>query len=238
MTSMAARLAGALLAASLVTACSDTGGDTGSGAAGADGTTTGSGTASGSATVDPNLAYGLEVPAGVQLTPQGSTLEVGDTATVAWQPWGARAGKVGVLSIRVTKLRQATLKDFRGFTLDERSRTSTPYYVGVSVTNEGATDLSLVQIPLYVLDGNNTLLEQSGFTSRFKPCESKPLPKPFRPGARVSTCLVYLAYERGSLEGVTFRPTQEYAPITWTGAVEKPARKQDQRKGTAAPSPS
>ena len=32
-------------------------------------------------------------------------------------------------------------------------------------------------------------------------------------------CLVYLAPERGKLTAVSFRPTQEFDPITWTGKV-------------------
>ncbi len=49
----------------------------------------------------------LPVPDGVELTPQGKHLEVGDTATVAYEP---RQDEVGVLDLDVTKLEQTTVK--------------------------------------------------------------------------------------------------------------------------------
>ena len=35
-------------------------------------------------------------------------------------------------------------------------------------------------------------------------------------------CLVFLAPNKGDLTAVSFRPTQDYDPITWTGELEKP----------------
>jgi hypothetical protein len=39
----------------------------------------------------------------------------------------------------------------------------------------------------------------------------------------VNTCLVYLSPKRGALESVSYRPSQEFNPITWTGTITKPA---------------
>ena len=38
----------------------------------------------------------------------------------------------------------------------------------------------------------------------------------------MKVCLVFLAPKKGDLTAVSFRPTQEYDPITWTGDLEKP----------------
>src|SRR5262245_50469426 len=54
-------------------------------------------------TIDPNEAYGLAVPPGVQLTPLGSNLRLGQPANVAWRP---KRDTVGVLTIVVSRLRQ------------------------------------------------------------------------------------------------------------------------------------
>ena len=54
----------------------------------------------------------LPVPDGVELTEQGSALEVGDSATVAYQP---NQKDVGVLDITVTDLRKTSFKEsFQG----------------------------------------------------------------------------------------------------------------------------
>jgi hypothetical protein len=38
----------------------------------------------------------------------------------------------------------------------------------------------------------------------------------------VKVCLVFLAPKKGDLTAVSFRPTQEFDPITWTGELQKP----------------
>ncbi len=184
-----------------------------------------SGSASASVSASPAEPY-LPVPAGVTLTDPGTELSVGDDAVVAFEP---RQKKVGVLDITVTKLEQTTFKkSFQGWKLDATTRRSTPYFVQVRVENVGDSELGRTPIPLYVVDGNNTLIEASTFASTFRPCPSKPLPQEFAPGDRTKACLVFLAPDQGELTSVTFRPTQQFNPITWIGEIEKLGEK----KGT------
>jgi hypothetical protein len=226
MSSRGLRLAGVVvLAAATGLALTGCGGDK---SADSDPTSTGSssGSSPGSPTytetVDPNEAYGLNLPTGVQLTPLGSDLKVGQTARVAWQP---DKKTVGVLAVKVTKLRQGTLKDFAGFTLDDRTKQSTPYYVDAKVRNIGISDLSGVPTPLYLVDGHDVLVAASTFQSTFKPCAAQPLPEKFKEGATTRVCLVFIAANHGTLKAVSFRPTQDYAPIDWTGSVVKSTKK-------------
>jgi hypothetical protein len=179
-------------------------------------------------TVDPNEAYGLDLPEGVQLTRLGSELKVGQTARVAWQP---DKKTVGVIAVTVTRLRRGTLKDFAGFTLDDRTRQSTPYYVDARVRNIGKSDLGGVPTPLYLVDGHDVLVGASTFQSTFKPCAAKPLPDKFKTGASAKVCMVFIAANHGTLKAVSFRPTQDYAPIDWTGTVVKPTKKPTKNKG-------
>jgi hypothetical protein len=174
-------------------------------------------TKSGSA--DPNLAYGLDLPAGVHLTPLGSRLKVGETARIAWKP---DKNTVGVLAVTVTELRQGRLEDFDDFILDEEAKQSTPYYVDAEVENIGESDLGRVSPPLFLLNGKDVLVKASKFRSAFAPCAAKPLPKKFKPEASTEVCLVYLVAKHGTLRAVTFRPRPEYEPISWTGTVTKP----------------
>ena len=88
--------------------------------------------------------------------------------------------------------------------------------------NVGEGDVGGVGVPLWGVNAANTLLPAVNFTTSFKPCPSKPLPKKFATGATLSTCLVYLSPDHGTLEAVSFRPSQEFNPITWTGDHRRP----------------
>jgi len=74
------------------------------------------------------------------------------------------------------------------------------------------------------VNGDNTLLPAVNFTTAFGPCESKPLPKKFKGGDSVDTCLVYLSPNKGTLEAVSFRPDQAFDPIEWHGEVKPPKK--------------
>ncbi|CAB4706979.1 MAG: hypothetical protein F2667_06505 [Actinobacteria bacterium] len=161
----------------------------------------------------------LDVPEGTELTGQGAALGIGDPAVVAWQP---KQSLVGVLDITVDRVELTTFKkSFQGWKLDEQAKASTPYFVHATIENVGDTDLSGQQVPLYIVDGTNTLIEASSFVSTFEPCPSKPLPEGFEPGESADVCLVYLAPDAGTLEAVSFRPTEDFNPITWTGDISK-----------------
>lgn len=167
---------------------------------------------------------------GVELTPQGSELAVGDAAKVAYEP---RQGLVAVLEIKVTRLEKTTFKkSFVGWDLNAQDRKSTPYFVRSTITNLGTTQLGGRPVPLYIVDGNNALLEATPFASEFPPCTPGAFPKKFGPGKSVKVCTVYLARDKGDLVAVSFRPMQEYDPITWTGDIKTPRPpKKDKDKG-------
>jgi hypothetical protein len=175
-----------------------------------------------SATDGPSASAGpyLPVPDGVELTAQGSQLTVGNTATVAYE---VKQGVVGVLDIKITRLEKTSFKkSFVGWDLDQGQKHANPYFVRVTVTNRGDTDLGGRRAPLYIVDGENTLVESTSFASSFEACEPGTFPKKFKTGKKTKVCLVYLAPRKGDLVAVSFRPTQEFDPITWTGQLEKP----------------
>jgi hypothetical protein len=174
---------------------------------------------SGSASPSPSST--VKVPSGVDLTDQGSKLTFGDSAKVIFEPSKNRGS---VLQLTVRKVQQGTLKDFTGFILDDAyKKKASYYYASVTVKNVGESNVGGVPVPLWGVNDANTLLPAVNFTTSFKKCPSQPLPKAFGPGKSVSTCLVYLAPNHGKLQGVSYRPSQEYDPITWTGTIEKPA---------------
>lgn len=173
-------------------------------------------------------------PAGVSLTEPGTALDLGDTATVAFPIEG---DDVGVLKVRVDALTEVTAREFRGWLSPQALEQSRPYFVEMTLANAGETRLGGHDVPVHLLDDNGTLAPPWAFDGRFKPCQSGPLPRKFGPGDRATTCLVYLAPMRGTVESMAFVPDAEAEPITWTGKVATPkepagkGREKDRSKG-------
>ena len=237
MTTSARALGAALvctLALSTLVACGGNASDAARSSSGSSGGTTTAGGASdpagdgGTTPVSGGPTPYLPVPDGVVLTDQGSEMGVGESATVAFRP---RQEQVGVLKMTVRKLQKADIKALKDWQLDRAGRTSSLYYVTVSVKNRGTSDLGGRRIPLYVMDARNTLVESNAFRSTFAPCPSKALPQPFGPGQASTVCLVYLVPKHGKLVNATFRPTEDFNPITWVGQVSvvKPPKKKRQK---------
>ena len=162
------------------------------------------------------------VPRGVELTAQGSSLRFGEPARVIFE---SRRNRGTVLSLVVRSVRKGRLEDFDGFILDDRYKQKASYfYATVTVRNVGRGDVGGVAVPLWGVDRDKTLLPPVTFTTRFTPCPTRQLPARFRRGAALTTCLVFLSPDKGGLSGVSYRPSQEFDPVTWTGAI-RPARK-------------
>ena len=171
-------------------------------------------TASGSSS--PSTA--VDVPAGVELTEPGTVLDLGEAATVPAEP-DQNTGTV--LEITVERIARASIRDFSSFVLNERTKKSRPYYVDVVVKNLGPDDVGGTGVPLFGMDGTNTLIGPSAFTTPFEPCASTPLPDTFGTGDRARRCLVFLAPDHGTIDTVSFRPDQRVGGITWTGPVSR-----------------
>ncbi len=173
-----------------------------------------------SAASSPSPSSTVAVPDGVELTDQGSKLSYGDQATVIYE---SAQGPGTVLQLTVKSVRKGSLADFKGFILDDAyKQKASYYYANVSVKNLGEGDVGGIVVPLWGVNAANTLLPPVNFTTSFKPCPSKPLPAKFATGASLSTCLVFLSPDRGTLEAVSYRPSQEFNPITWTGDLTTP----------------
>jgi hypothetical protein len=172
-----------------------------------------------------------EAPEGEEVTAPGTQLAFGDTATVEHEAEGRSA----LLDITVESAVQGALSDFAGFDLDDPyKKRGHYYYVRVSVENSGDKRFGDVPVPLWGISGENTLLQAVAFKSAFKKCPTEPLPAGFKPGDTFKTCLVYLSPNKGALEGVSYRPTEEFVPIEWRGDVkmlpEKKGKKGEKAK--------
>ena len=179
-------------------------------------------------TETPSATPSDEETAADEVTPEGAQLAFGEKATVEHE----QKGGTRTLGLAVQSAKQGALADFSGFDMDDPYRKKANYYyVRVEVENAGEERISGGEVPLWGISGENTLLPVVKFTSSFKKCPTETLPKRFKPGQTFKTCLVYLSPDKGSLEGVSYRPTEEFVPIEWHGDVETLPKKKGKKKG-------
>jgi hypothetical protein len=174
----------------------------------------------------PSSSPAVETPEGVEATDPGTQLRFGQKAVV-----DHRVRKQGtMLELTVESARQGLLKDFAGFNLsDPYQRNANYYYVRVAVKNVGEAPLNRVEVPLWGISGDNTLLPAVQFKSSFDKCPTQPTPAKFGPGKAHQTCLVFLSPNKGTLEGVSYRPEVSFDPIEWRGQVRTPVTRPAQK---------
>lgn len=220
---------GALLLVGTASACGGSSGDSSDG---------GRPSPSAASSTSAPAAY-PSVPGGVSLTAPGTSLQLGQSATVAWKP---TQDVVGALDVSVQAMSSTTFQQsFKGWELDDATKANAPYFVTATVRNVGTTDLGGRPVPLYGAAASGALIEPSTFAADFKPCSPGVLPAPFPAGATADVCLVYLVPGGGALQGVSFRPTQTFKPITWTGTVTPLSKGKKHRKhagGSSSPAAS
>jgi hypothetical protein len=176
-----------------------------------------------------DLPHGnVDVPAGVTLTKAGTALKFGEPAVVAYEPNTKRSS---VLSMTVDSVQHGKISAFAGYELNDRAKSSSPYYARFTVKNVGTGDLSRMAVPLFAVSDSNALVQPSTFNNDFKPCPSKPLPADFGANKSYRGCLVYMVPDRGSLTEMSYRPLQAFEPITWKGTIQPAAKaKKDSKK--------
>ena len=155
-------------------------------------------------------------------TDPGTDLGFGEEATVVWQP---EADVAGVLDLTVEAVAEQRQSVFDGWVRDDVMAASRPYFVTVTLTNSGETDLGGQEVPLYLRDDNGALGAPWTIGGDFTACQSGPLPTPFAAGTETEMCLVYLAPDGAKVRDLVFEPTEGYDPITWSGDVTRPEKK-------------
>lgn len=155
----------------------------------------------------------VAVPAGVTLTDPGSSLDLGQPASVVY---AAGPQRVSVLTVTVHKIVAGSMKkDFKNFVLSPRELKSTPYYVTATVHNAGPGKLGGAKVPLYGFDSTNTYFPASPIVGDLDMCGGGPLPESFGPKATEQTCQVFLVGKGATLDAVELRPVEGFEPIRW-----------------------
>lgn len=156
---------------------------------------------------------GFDVPAGVTLTKGGTVLTEDKSASVIYQVGSAAASAI---TVTVTQVKKGDIKDFRFFSLDDETKQASPFYVNVTVKNEGPAGLGGAALPIYAHDSSNTIFPPNELVGKFKPCPNPSLPKTFLPGSSADLCLVYLVPKGKALQSVDLQTGSAKDAITWT----------------------
>ena len=160
-----------------------------------------------------DVPNGFDVPAGVTITKGGSTLELGKPASVVYQ---VEEGAASVVTVAVDGVRKGDIKkDFTFFSIDEKAKTSTPYYVRISVENNGPSGLGGVTIPVLAHTASNTVFPPSELVGTFKPCPNAALPKSFLESSKADLCLVFLLPKGEKLSTIDLQTGKEADAIHW-----------------------
>jgi hypothetical protein len=160
-----------------------------------------------------DVPKGFEVPAGVTITKGGSTLDIGRPASVVYRvdEKASSAVTVTVKGVRTGNIK----KDFTFFSLDKKLKASTPYYVRLSVVNEGPSGLGGVAIPVLAHTRSNTVFPPNELVGTFKRCPNPALPESFLEGSKADLCLVFLLPKGEKLQTIDLQTGTEDDAIHW-----------------------
>ena len=160
----------------------------------------------------PALPKGFDVPPGVTLTAPGTTLATGEPASVVLE---LDEGSASAVTVTVREVRKGSIKDFRFFSLDAASRTATPYYVDVSVRNEGPAGIGGVSLPVLAHSDANTVYPANELVGDFEPCPRSTLPSRFLQGSAAKLCLIYMLPRGEALRTIDLQPGEPADAVSW-----------------------
>lgn len=191
---------------------------------------------SASATTESPASY-LEVPAGVTLTEPGTQLALGDEGVIAFE---RRQKEVGTIAVTIERIERTSFREsFPNWEVDDVTAARTPYFVRLTVTNVGDTDLGGLQLDNVVWADDGTTLEAPNYyTKKQQPaCVGGPLPEEFATGATAELCQIFYIAPDRTLESISFIPPAGLDAVTWVGEIskvtrpgKKKAKKDDEKK--------
>ena len=155
---------------------------------------------------------GFDLPSGVTLTDPGTELAPGEPGTVVLE---VDDGAASAVTLTVDKITKGKIKDFRFFSLDAASKASTPYYVKVTVTNDGPAGLGGLGAPFVAHDDANTIVPPNVINGSFKKCPRTELPKSFLAGDTADMCLVFLIAEGRTLVSIDALSDDPATAVRW-----------------------
>lgn len=140
-------------------------------------------------------------PAGETATP-GTEYKLGEKAVIAYKS-GNNQGTIG---ISVNAIEKGTPEDLAPLDLGEKAKGQAPYFIRVTVTNEGGEDMAFTSSPRIsgeLPDGS--MAGKVSIIGDFDKCPHDSAPKDFTSkGASYETCVLAVAPEASSVESARF----------------------------------
>jgi hypothetical protein len=155
---------------------------------------------------------GFDLPSGVTLTRPGTDLALGKPGTAVVDLGDGAASAVTVV---VRSVRKGSIDDFRFFSLDAESRASTPYYVDVTVRNDGPAGLGGSSLPVLAHSDADVVYPASELVGRFEPCPVATLPGRFLPGSTARLCFIYLVPRDEKVRTIDLQPDDAASALRW-----------------------
>ena len=160
-----------------------------------------------------DVPKGFDVPSGVTIAQGGSTLPLHKAASVVYE---VEDGATSAITVSVNNVRKGNIKkDFAFFSVDEKLKSATAYYVRLSVRNDGPSGLGGAALPVLAHTKSNTVFPASEMVGDFKPCPRAALPESFLKGRQVNRCLVFLLPKGEKLQTIDLRTGKEADAIHW-----------------------
>jgi hypothetical protein len=160
-------------------------------------------------------------PAGEgDLTPTGTTLAVGETATVMYET-KSLSDEGTKLAVTAVSVKAGSIEDLADFDLDAQSKVSDPFYVAVSFKNVGPLPMDPGGI-FGLITAHNTAgdeLNRLSLIGEFAPCQGDDVPEDLAVGAAYTDCGVYLAPTGQDISKVMFSfyfGDADRTEVTWT----------------------
>lgn len=154
----------------------------------------------------------VEVPEGITLTSGGSTVSIGEPASVIYRPQDAART---IITVEVDKITRGKPADLDGYDVDGVPPGSLPYYVDASVRNDGPAALADAAVPLYGLDSGDSYFRPLDVTGPVGGCAPLRLDDNLAPGSVSKGCLVFAVPPKRTFKAVQVRTSDLSRPVTW-----------------------
>lgn len=149
------------------------------------------------------------------MTTPGTTVELGQPATVAYPAKIPDRDPISTIEVTVTGVKKGSVKDLSQFTLPDRAKNSGVYYVRADVQNVGDGNLSGRSLVLYGKASDTLVVPPVTFGSTFARCNYQPFGKNFTQGKKAKVCMVMLVPDKGTISEVQWRGPDNAEPISW-----------------------
>lgn len=152
----------------------------------------------------------VHIPEGVTLTSGGSTMDVGQSASVVYQPDGAART---VITVRVEGISRGKSEDVKG--VEGVPDGAVPFYVETSIHNAGPAALDGAPVPLSGRDDAGDRIDATGLSRPVAGCDPLPADGALERGATAKGCLLFAVPDGTALRDVRLRTSDLASPVTW-----------------------